>query len=63
VPEDESSANQPGGSRGRTGPRSKSSAIGEAKPDAEKSPEEVVVEQDRVLEAKVETRTEARTSS
>jgi hypothetical protein len=63
VPEDESSANQPGGSWGRTRLRSKSSAISEEKPDAEKSPEEVVVEQDRVLEVKVETRTEARTSS
>jgi hypothetical protein len=31
--------------------------------DAEKSPEEVVAEHDRVLEVKIETRTEAETSS
>jgi hypothetical protein len=35
----------------------------EAKPDTKKSPEEVASEQNRVLEAKAETRTEARTSS
>jgi hypothetical protein len=38
-------------------------ANGKAKPDAEKSSEEVAVEKDRVLEAKVETKIEARTSS
>jgi hypothetical protein len=63
APEDESSVDQPGSSLGRIGPRSKSSANGEAKPNAEKSLEEVVAEQDRVLEVKTETRTEARTSS
>jgi hypothetical protein len=38
-------------------------ANGEAKPDVEKSPEEVATEQDRVPEAKAETRIEVRTSS
>jgi hypothetical protein len=33
-----------------------------AKPDTEKSPEEVAAEQDRVPEVKVEIRTKARTS-
>jgi hypothetical protein len=57
------SVNHPETSQGRTGPRSKSSANGEAKLDTEKSPEEVVAEQNRVLEAKAETRMEARTNS
>jgi hypothetical protein len=35
----------------------------EANPDMEKSIEEVAVEKDRVLEAKAEIRTDARTSS
>jgi hypothetical protein len=43
--------------------RSESSANGEAKPDAEKSLEEVAAEHDRVPEVNTETRTEARTSS
>jgi hypothetical protein len=42
---------------------SETSTNDEVKPDAEKSLEEVVAEQERVLEAKAETRTEARTSS
>jgi hypothetical protein len=54
---DGSSANRTEGSQGKTGPRSKSSANGEAKPDMEKSSEEVVAVQNRVLEAKAETRT------
>jgi hypothetical protein len=41
---DGSSADQLGSSQGRIGPMSKSSANGEGKPDAEKSPKEVVVE-------------------
>jgi hypothetical protein len=60
---DGSSADQPRSSQGRIGPRSESSTDGEAKPDAEKSSEEVAVEQDRVPEAKAETRTEVETSS
>jgi hypothetical protein len=38
-------------------------ANGEAKTDMEKSPEEVAAEQNRVLEAKAETRIEAGTGS
>jgi hypothetical protein len=60
---DGSSAGQSGSSQEKTGPRSKSSANGEAKPDTEKSLEEVAAEQNRVLEAKAETRIEAGTSS
>jgi hypothetical protein len=43
--------------------RSKSSADGKAKPDVEKSPEEVTAEQNKVLEAKTETKMKAGTSS
>jgi hypothetical protein len=57
------SADQPESSQGRTRPRSKSSTNGEAKPNMEKSPDEVVVEQNRVLKVKAEIRTEAGTSS
>jgi hypothetical protein len=57
------SADQPKTSQGRTGPRSESLANGEAEPDMEKSSEEVAAEQNRVPEVKVETRTEAETSS
>jgi hypothetical protein len=60
---DGSFANQPGSSQGRIGLRSKSSANGEAEPDVEKSPEEVAAEQDKILEAKAETRTEVRAIS
>jgi hypothetical protein len=49
--------------QGKTGSRSESSADDEAKLDAKKSPGEVAAEQDRVLEVKAETKTEARTSS
>jgi hypothetical protein len=49
--------------QGRIGPWSKSSASGEAKPNMEKNAEEVAVEQNRVLEVNVETRTEVGTSS
>jgi hypothetical protein len=45
---DEPSVHQPESSQGGTGPRSKSSADGKANPNAEKSPEEVAVEQNRV---------------
>jgi hypothetical protein len=38
-------------------------ANGEAKPDVEKSPEEVAAEQDKVLEVKAETKTGVRPSS
>jgi hypothetical protein len=57
------SADQPESSQGRTGPRSKSSANGQAKPNTEKSPEEVAAEQNKVFKVNVETRTEAGTSS
>jgi hypothetical protein len=49
---DISSTDEPGSSQGRTGSRSDTLANDEAKPDAEKSLEEVVVEQDRVPEVK-----------
>jgi hypothetical protein len=57
------SADQPESSQGRTGPRSKSSANGKAKPDTEKCPEEVVAEQNRIPEVKAETIAEAGSSS
>jgi hypothetical protein len=57
------SADQLENSQGRTRPRSESSTDGRAKPDMEKSPEEVAVEQNRVLVAKAEIRTGAGTSS
>jgi hypothetical protein len=60
---DGSSANQIGNSQERTGPKRESSTNGEAKPDTEKSPEEVAVEQDKVWEVKAETKIEAGTSS
>jgi hypothetical protein len=60
---DGSSTDEPRSGQGRTGPRSETSAKDEAKPDAEKSPEEVVAEQDRVSEVKVEMKIEAGTSS
>jgi hypothetical protein len=41
----------------KIGLRSESSANGEAKPDTEKSPEEVVAEQNNIPEMKAETRT------
>jgi hypothetical protein len=57
------SAYQPESSRGRTGPRSESLIDSKANPDTEKILEEVAAEQNRVLEAKAETRTGAGTSS
>jgi hypothetical protein len=63
APKDGSSANQSGSNQGRIGLGRESSANGEAKLDAEKSPEEVVAEQDKVLKAKAETRIEAEGSS
>jgi hypothetical protein len=51
------SANQPEGSHGRTGSRNQYLANDKPKPDAEKSPEEVAAEQNRVPEMKAETRT------
>jgi hypothetical protein len=62
VLKDGSSADEPGSSQGKTGPRSKILANDEAKPYAEKSPEEVVAEQDRVPEVKAETKIEVVTS-
>jgi hypothetical protein len=58
---DGSSADERGSSHGRTWSRSKTSNNDEAKPDAEKSLEEVAAEQDRVPEAKIETKIEAGT--
>jgi hypothetical protein len=60
---DGSSADQSGSSQEKTGSRSESLADGEAKSVTKESPGEVAVEQNRVLEAKAETRTEAGTSS
>jgi hypothetical protein len=62
VLKDGSSACQSGSSQEKIESRSKSSANGEAKLDTEKGKEEVIAEQNRVLEAKVETRTEVETS-
>jgi hypothetical protein len=63
APKDGSSADEPRSRQGRTWLRSKTLANDEAKHDAEKSPEEVVAEQDRVSEVKVEMKIEAGTSS
>jgi hypothetical protein len=60
---DGSSADERGSSHGRTWSRSKTSNNDEAKPDAEKSLEEVAAEQDRVPEAKIETKIESETCS
>jgi hypothetical protein len=60
---DRSSTEEPGSSQGRIGPRSETLVNDEAKPDTEKSPEEVAAEQDRVLEVKTKAKIEARTSS
>jgi hypothetical protein len=49
--------------QGHTGPRGETSANDEAKPDVEKSPEEVAAEQNMVLKAKTKIRAEAETSS
>jgi hypothetical protein len=54
APKEGSSTNDPGSSRGRTWLRSETLADNEAKPNMEKSLEEVAVEQDRILEAKEE---------
>jgi hypothetical protein len=62
VLKDRSYVDQLESSQGQTVPMSISSANGEAKPDAERKLEEVAVEQDKVPEVKVETKTEARTS-
>jgi hypothetical protein len=63
VPKDGSATDQSGSSQGRIGLGSESLANGKAKPDAEKSPKEVAAEEDRVPEAKVETKTEAGATS
>jgi hypothetical protein len=57
------SNDQPESSQGRIGPRSESSANGKAKPDVEKILEEVAAEQNKVPDAKAETRTGAGTNS
>jgi hypothetical protein len=62
VLKDRSYVDQLESSQGQTVPMSISSANGEANPDAERKLEEVAVEQDKVPEVKVETKTEARTS-
>jgi hypothetical protein len=58
-----SSVDQQGSIQGKTGPRSETSADDEAKPDAQRGLEEVAAEQDKVLGARTEARTEAGTSS
>jgi hypothetical protein len=57
------STDQPESNQWRTGLRRKSLADGKAKLDAKKSLEEVGAEQNKVLEVKAETRTEAGNSS
>jgi hypothetical protein len=57
-----SSANQSGGSQGQTRLRSEISVDGEAKPDVERSLEEVAAKQNKVSGVKTETRMEAGTS-
>jgi hypothetical protein len=54
-----SSAGQSGSSQEKTGLRSETSVNDKAKPDAERSPKEVVEEQNKVPEAKAKTETEA----
>jgi hypothetical protein len=61
APKDGSSADYLGGSQEKIGPGSESSANGEAKPDAEKSLEEVAAEQNKVPKAKAESRIKAET--
>jgi hypothetical protein len=63
VLKDGSSADGPRSSQRKTRPTSETSTNDKAKPGVEKSLEDVVVEQDRVPEAKVETKTEVGTSS
>jgi hypothetical protein len=58
-----SSVDQQGSIQRKTGPRSETSTDDKAKPDAEKNLEEVTAEQSKILGAKIEARTEARTSS
>jgi hypothetical protein len=63
VPKDRASTSGVGVNQGWTRPRSETLTNDEAKPDAEKSLEEVATEYDRVLEEKIETKTEVGTSS
>jgi hypothetical protein len=58
-----SSPDQSGGSQGQTRPRSKTSTIGEAKPEVEGNLVEATLEQNKVLGKNTETRTEVGTSS
>jgi hypothetical protein len=58
-----SSADHSGGSQGQTRPKSETLADGEAKPNAERNPEEVTTEHNRDPGAKIETRIEVGTSS
>jgi hypothetical protein len=58
-----SSAGQSGSSQEKTGPRSESLPNDEAKPNMERSPKEVAARENKVPEAKTETRIEVRTSS
>jgi hypothetical protein len=51
------------GSQEKTGSRSKTSSNDETKPYMEKGLEEVAVEKNKCSEAKIETRTDAETSS
>jgi hypothetical protein len=54
---------EPGRSQGRTGPKSETSAIDDAKTDVEKSSEEVATEQDMIPMVKAETKIEVGISS
>jgi hypothetical protein len=64
VPKDGSSTDGSGGSQGQTGLRSEDSTnVNKAKPDVEKSPEEVAAEQIMAQGKKTEASAEAGTSS
>jgi hypothetical protein len=64
VPKDGASGSRSGGRQDQTGPRSETSANNDkTKPGTEKGPREVVAKPDRVLEEKIEAKTEAWTSS
>jgi hypothetical protein len=63
VPKDGSSINGLGSSQGQTRLRNEASANDEAKPDAEKGPEEVVAEQNQAQDEKAKVSAEAGTSS
>jgi hypothetical protein len=62
VPKNESSIDRSGGSQGRIGPRSQTSANDEVKRNMEKGPEGLAAEQNKDQGVKIETRIEVGTS-